>query len=52
MAIIVRPWQEGDVPAMAMIWNQVVEEGIAFPQLEYLTEEGGKRFLRSRPIMP
>ena len=44
MAIIVRPWQEGDVPAMAMIWNQVVEEGIAFPQLEYLTEEGGKRF--------
>lgn len=44
MRMIVRPWQEQDVPAMNKIWNEVVEEGIAFPQLEYLNEEDGKRF--------
>ena len=31
------------VPAIA-IWNTVVEDGIAFPQLELLTEETGRKF--------
>ena len=29
---------------MTLIWNQVVEEGIAFPQMDELTEETGKAF--------
>lgn len=44
MEIIIRPWQEQDLADMAFIWNEVVEEGIAFPQLEYLTEETAKAF--------
>lgn len=29
--ITVRAYREEDLPAMAVIWNEVVEEGIAFP---------------------
>ncbi len=29
---------------MMDIWNEVVEEGIAFPQEEFLTQESGKKF--------
>ncbi len=29
---------------MIRIWNEVVEEGIAFPQLDLLDEESGRRF--------
>ena len=29
---------------MVRIWNQVVEEGVAFPQLDFLTEETGRAF--------
>lgn len=31
MEIIVRAWEERDIPDMVRIWNEVVEEGIAFP---------------------
>ena len=34
MEIIVRAWEERDIPDMVRIWNEVVEEGIAFPQEE------------------
>lgn len=30
---------------MISIWNEVVEEGVAFPQEEYLTKESGRSFL-------
>ncbi len=42
--IIVRKYEEKDVLAMIAIWNEVVEEGIAFPQEECLTEEIGREF--------
>lgn len=29
---------------MVRIWNQVVEEGVAFPQEKFLEEESGKEF--------
>ena len=29
---------------MVKIWNEVVEDGVAFPQLELLTEESGRKF--------
>ena len=28
----VRKYEEKDISAMIVIWNEVVEEGIAFPQ--------------------
>ena len=36
--MMVRAYRKEDIPAMIVIWNQVVEEGIAFPQEELLNE--------------
>ncbi len=44
MDILIRAYTEKDIPAMTEIWNEVVEDGIAFPQEELLTGESGKRF--------
>ncbi len=41
---IVRKYEEKDVPEMVSLWNEVVEEGVAFPQEEYLTESTGRAF--------
>ena len=30
------------------IWNEVIEEGVAFPQLDYLNEENGKAFFEEQ----
>lgn len=46
----VRPWQETDLPAMIRIWNEVVEEGIAFPQEELLTLQSGKQFFGEQTL--
>ena len=40
----IRKYQEKDLPDMVRIWNKVVEEGVAFPQEEYLDETGGRKF--------
>ena len=44
MNIQVRAYTEKDLPDMIYIWNEVVEDGVAFPQEELLTEETGKEF--------
>lgn len=44
MDITVRQYKEQDLLQMITIWNQVVEEGIAFPQEECLTNETGRAF--------
>ncbi len=49
MKITVRQYENADVQAMTRIWNEVVEEGIAFPQEEPLDETTGKDFFASRP---
>ena len=36
MSIQCRPYTPSDVPAMRAIWNEVVQEGNAFPQTEPL----------------
>ena len=41
----IRNYCETDVPTMVRIWNEVIEEGVAFPQLDFLDEESGKAFL-------
>ena len=42
--IRVRRYTEKDLPEMIRIWNEVVEEGIAFPQEECRDRETGKDF--------
>lgn len=44
MNIVVRAYTEKDLLEMIKIWNEVVEDGIAFPQEELLTYETGKAF--------
>lgn len=36
--ITVRPYESGDIPAMTVIWNEVVDNGNAFPQESPMTE--------------
>ena len=40
----VRAYREEDIPAMIQIWNEVVEEGVAFPQEDFLEERTGTAF--------
>lgn len=40
----VRVYQSADLPDMIRIWNEVVEDGVAFPQLELLNETSGAAF--------
>ena len=44
MNIIIRQYTMDDLPAMIDIWNEVVEDGIAFPQVEILTRSTGEGF--------
>ena len=44
----VRKYCEDDVPAMVRIWNEVVEEGVAFPQEDFLDEESGRAFFAAQ----
>ena len=44
----IRKYNESDVPAMVRIWNEVVEEGVAFPQEEFLDGESGSAFFASQ----
>ena len=42
MNVTVRKYEEKDLPDLIRIWNEVVEDGVAFPQEECLNEETGK----------
>ena len=44
----VRGWQKEDLPDMVRIWNEVVRDGIAFPQEEELDEESGRVFFEAQ----
>ena len=48
MNIAIREYQEKDLPAMIRIWNEVVEDGIAFPQEDFLNETTGAEFFASQ----
>ena len=47
-SIEVRAYREGDLPGMLEIWNEVVREGNAFPQEEFLDETTGRQFFASQ----
>lgn len=42
--MIVRVYEKSDLDAMIQIWNEVVEEGVAFPQEEFLNHKTGTEF--------
>ncbi|MGI6544936.1 MAG: GNAT family N-acetyltransferase [Fastidiosipilaceae bacterium] len=48
MNTILRPYRAADLTKMIDIWNEIVEEGIAFPQEEMLTVESGEAFFASQ----
>ncbi|MBR2822104.1 MAG: GNAT family N-acetyltransferase [Clostridia bacterium] len=48
MAMQIREYTEADLEQMIPIWNEIVEEGIAFPQEECLDMESGKAFFASQ----
>ena len=49
MNIQVRAYTENDLPDMIRIWNEVVEDGVAFPQEEFFTEDRNKVKLKKIP---
>lgn len=42
--IVVRKYSADDIPAMKDIWNEVVDEGVAFPQEDELTDVSTREF--------
>ena len=46
--MMIRQFKDSDLGQMINIWNEVVEEGVAFPQEEFLTAETGKEFFESQ----
>lgn len=46
--IIIKPYEKGHCQATMEIWNSVVREGIAFPQLVELTSENADDFFTSQ----
>ena len=50
MNVRIRPFQEADLEQMLLIWNDVVAEGMEFPQLELLTPETGQRFFNEQTL--
>ena len=48
MAIRIREYERADAEAASALWDQVVEDGNAFPQTELLTEKTGDIFFREQ----
>ena len=46
----VRSYAAADVPAMVEIWNEVVRDGIAYPQEEELDVTTGAEFFAAQPV--
>ena len=46
--MIIRKYTDRDLPEMTRIWNEVVEDGIAFPQEELLDEKSGAEFFAAQ----
>lgn len=48
MNIIIEEFDRKDIRSAIEIWNEVVDEGLAFPQLEDLTEKTGIEFFEGQ----
>ncbi|MBE6828778.1 MAG: GNAT family N-acetyltransferase [Ruminococcaceae bacterium] len=48
MSITVRKFTRKDIPTMIIVWNEIVEDGIAFPQTKLLDEKSGMDFFENQ----
>lgn len=48
MSVIIRKYTDFDIPSMKEIWNEVVLDGVAFPQIETLDDSSAKAFFLSQ----
>ncbi|MDO4960506.1 MAG: N-acetyltransferase [Eubacteriales bacterium] len=48
MNMTIRKYTEADLGEMIRIWNDVVEQGIAFPQEDFLDEVSGREFFAAQ----
>lgn len=48
--IVVRKYEASDLPEMTSIWNEVVEEGNAFPQIDTLDDESAAEFFSLQTV--
>ncbi len=48
MNIMIRKFSPKDITGANLIWNQVVEDGVAFPQTELLDETSGTAFFEEQ----
>ena len=46
--VTIRKYKSGDLPEMIAVWNEVVEDGVAFPQEEMLDSVGGGKFFAAQ----
>lgn len=44
MTVVIRKYKEADLPNMIKIWNDIVKEGMAFPQEKALTLKEARSF--------
>lgn len=50
MNLTIRAYRDEDLGEMARIWNEVVEDGVAFPQEDLLTVETAKEFFSAQTL--
>ena len=50
MGLEIRPYREEDLAGMVKVWNEVVEAGNAFPQIEPLTLESAREFFGAQTL--
>ena len=50
MALEIRPYREEDLAGMIKVWNEVVEAGEAFPQIEPLTMDTARAFFAEQTL--
>ena len=48
MEPVIRAYEKKDAAAAAAVWNEVVADGVAFPQTELLDAEGGHAFFAAQ----
>ncbi len=44
MNVMIRPYRPHEIARMTEIWNEVIRDGVAYPQTDPMTEEEAKRF--------
>ena len=46
----IRRYTRDDLPGLREVWNEVVRDGMAFPQLEELTDEAARGFFAAQDV--